>query len=137
MINSKKYFDENQQNFERFLRKCAILFQIEFYIYKKNLIRVIYAQNFLFDRFVKKMIYSIQWLKLFLSDVFKNFSKRHTIDSSANYKRSWFNQEIKAKSRSIDQWINHDIHFVWEKSFENFNENSTTLQFVSCDAWFF
>ena len=43
MINSKKYFDENQQNFERFLRECIIAFQIKFYIYKKNLIRVVYT----------------------------------------------------------------------------------------------
>ena len=54
IINSKRYFDENQYNFERFLRECAIAFQIKLYTYKKFLIRVIYAQNFLFDRFAKK-----------------------------------------------------------------------------------
>ena len=57
MINSKKYFDKNQQNFEQFLRKCIIAFQINFYIYKKNLIRVIYAQAFVFDRFKKNDIF--------------------------------------------------------------------------------
>ena len=54
MMNSKRYSDENQQNFERFLRECVIAFQIKFYIYKKNLIRVIYVQSFLFDRFAEK-----------------------------------------------------------------------------------
>ena len=54
MMNLKKYFDENQQIFERFLRKCVIAFQIKFYIYKKDLIRVIYVQDFVFNRFVKK-----------------------------------------------------------------------------------
>ena len=44
---------------------------------------------------------------------------------------------MEAESRSIDKWINHDTHFVWFFFFEDFNENSTTLQFVSYDAWFF
>ena len=33
MIDSKRYSNENQQNFERFLRKCVIAFQIKFFIY--------------------------------------------------------------------------------------------------------
>ena len=43
MMNLKRYFDENQQNLKEFLRKCATAFQIKSLIYKKNLIRVIYA----------------------------------------------------------------------------------------------
>ena len=43
MMNSKRYFDENQQNLKRFLRECATTFQIKFLIYKKNLSRVIYV----------------------------------------------------------------------------------------------
>ena len=43
IMNSKRYFDESQQNFELFLRECVIAFQIKFYIYKKSLIRVIYV----------------------------------------------------------------------------------------------
>ena len=54
MINSKQYFDENQQNLKKFLRECATTFQINFLIYKKNLIRMIYAQDFLFDRSIEK-----------------------------------------------------------------------------------
>ena len=54
MMNLKRYFDENQQNLKRFLRKCATTFQIKFLIYKKNLIRVIYVQDFLFDRSIEK-----------------------------------------------------------------------------------
>ena len=49
MINFKRYFDENQQNLKRFLRECATTFQMKFLIYKKNLIRMIYVQDFLFD----------------------------------------------------------------------------------------
>ena len=54
MMNSKRYFDENQQNLKRFLRECATTFQMKFLIYKKNLIRMIYAQDFLFDRSTEK-----------------------------------------------------------------------------------
>ena len=54
MINSKQYFDENQQNLKKFLRECATTFQMKFLIYKKNLIRMIYAQDFLFDRSTEK-----------------------------------------------------------------------------------
>ena len=54
MMNFKRYFDENQQNLKRFLRKCATTFQMKFLIYKKNLIRMIYAQDFLFDRSTEK-----------------------------------------------------------------------------------
>ena len=54
MMNSKRYFDENQQNLKRFLRKCVTIFQMKSFIYKKNLIRMIYVQNFLFDRSTKK-----------------------------------------------------------------------------------
>ena len=54
MINSKRYFDENQQNLKKFLRVCATTFQMKFLIYKKNLIRIIYTQNFLFDRSTEK-----------------------------------------------------------------------------------
>ena len=36
MMNSKRYFDENQQNLKKFLRKCATTFQIKSLIYKKN-----------------------------------------------------------------------------------------------------
>ena len=54
MMNSKKYSNENQQNFEKFLRECVTTFQIKSFIYKKNLIRVMYAQNFLFDRSTEK-----------------------------------------------------------------------------------
>ena len=54
MMNSKRYFDKNQQNLKKFLRECATTFQMKSLIYKKNLIRVIYAQNFLFDRSTKK-----------------------------------------------------------------------------------
>ena len=50
MINS----NENQQNLRRFLRKCVTTFQIKSLIYKMNLIRVIYVQNFLFDRSTEK-----------------------------------------------------------------------------------
>ena len=54
MMNFKRYFDENQQNLKRFLRECATTFQMKFLIYKKNLIRMIYVQNFLFDRSTEK-----------------------------------------------------------------------------------
>ena len=54
MMNSKRYFDENQQNLKKFLRKCATTLQMKFLIYKKNLIRMIYAQDFLFDRSTEK-----------------------------------------------------------------------------------
>ena len=54
MMNLKRYFDENQQNLKKFLRECATTFQIKFLIYKKNLIRMIYVQDFLFDRLIKK-----------------------------------------------------------------------------------
>ena len=54
MMNLKRCFDKNQQNFERLLRVCVIAFQIKFYIYKKNLIRVIYVQDFLFHRFAER-----------------------------------------------------------------------------------
>ena len=54
MMNLKRYFDENQKNLKKFLRECATTFQIKFLIYKKNLIRVIYVQNFLFDRSTEK-----------------------------------------------------------------------------------
>ena len=54
MMNFKRYFDENQQNLKKFLRECATTFQMKFLIYKKNLIRMIYAQNFLFDRSTEK-----------------------------------------------------------------------------------
>ena len=43
MMNFKRYFDENQQNLKRFLRECATTFQMKSLIYKKNLIRMIYA----------------------------------------------------------------------------------------------
>ena len=49
MMNSKRYFDENQQNLKKFLRECATTFQMKFLIYKKNSIKMIYVQNFLFD----------------------------------------------------------------------------------------
>ena len=54
MMNFKRYFDENQQNLKKFLRECATTFQMKFLIYKKNLIRMIYAQDFLFDRSIEK-----------------------------------------------------------------------------------
>ena len=54
LINSKKYSSETQQNFEKFLRECVTTFQLKSLIHKKNLIRVMYAQNFLFDRSIKK-----------------------------------------------------------------------------------
>ena len=54
MMNSKRYFDENQQNLKRFLRECATTFQMKSLIYKKNLIRIVYAQDFLFDRSTEK-----------------------------------------------------------------------------------
>ena len=43
MMNLKRYFDENQQNLKRFLRKCATIFQMKSLTYKKNLIRIVYA----------------------------------------------------------------------------------------------
>ena len=54
IMNSKRYSNENQQNLERFLRECATAFQIKLFTYKKNLIRVAYVQDFLFDRSAKK-----------------------------------------------------------------------------------
>ena len=54
MMNFKRYFDENQQNLKKILRECATTFQMKFLIYKKNLIRMIYVQNFLFDRSTEK-----------------------------------------------------------------------------------
>ena len=54
MMNFKRYFDENQQNLKKFLRECATTFQMKFLIYKKNLIRMIYAQDFLFDCSIEK-----------------------------------------------------------------------------------
>ena len=54
IMNFKRYFDENQQNLKRFLRECATTFQMKSLIYKKNLIRIVYAQNFLFDRSTEK-----------------------------------------------------------------------------------
>ena len=54
MMNSKRYSSENQQNLKRFLRECVTIFQMKYLIYKKNLIRVIYAQDFLFDRSTEK-----------------------------------------------------------------------------------
>ena len=54
MMNFKRYFDENQQNLKKFLRECATIFQMKSLIYKKNLIRMIYAQDFLFDRSIEK-----------------------------------------------------------------------------------
>ena len=54
MMNFKRYFDENQQNLKRFLRKCATTFQMKFLVCKKNLIRMIYVQSFLFDRSTEK-----------------------------------------------------------------------------------
>ena len=54
MMNFKRYFDENQQNLKKFLRECATTFQMKSLIYKKNLIRMIYAQDFLFDRSIEK-----------------------------------------------------------------------------------
>ena len=46
-------------------------------------------------------------------------------------------RKVQTKSKSIDEWINYDFHFIWEKFFENSHENSKTFQFISCDAWFF
>ena len=43
MMNFKRYFDENQQNLKKFLREYATTFQMKSLIYKKNLIRMIYA----------------------------------------------------------------------------------------------
>ena len=54
MMNFKRYFDENQQNLKKLLRECATTFQMKFLIYKKNLIRIVYAQDFLFDRSIEK-----------------------------------------------------------------------------------
>ena len=54
MMNLKRYFDKNQQNLKRFLRECATTFQMKSLIYKKNLIRMIYVQNFMFDRSTEK-----------------------------------------------------------------------------------
>ena len=54
MINSKLYLDENQQNLKKFLRECATRFQIKSLIYKKNLLQMIYVQNFLLDRSTEK-----------------------------------------------------------------------------------
>ena len=54
MMNFKRYFDENQQNLKKFLRECATTFQMKSLIYKENLIRIIYVQNFLFDRSTEK-----------------------------------------------------------------------------------
>ena len=54
MMNSKRYFDENQQNLKKFLRECVTTFQMKSFIYKKNVICVIYAQDFLFDRLTEK-----------------------------------------------------------------------------------
>ena len=54
MMNPKKYSSENQQSLERFLRECVTTFQIKSLIYKENLIRVMYAQGFLFDRSAEK-----------------------------------------------------------------------------------
>ena len=54
MMNFKRYFDENQQNLKRFLRECATTFQIKSLIYKENLIRIVYVQDFLFDRSAEK-----------------------------------------------------------------------------------
>ena len=54
MMNFKRYFDENQQNLKKFLRKCATTFQMKSLIYKENLIRMIYVQDFLFDRSIEK-----------------------------------------------------------------------------------
>ena len=77
MMNSKRYFDENQQNLKRFLRECATTFQIKFLIYKKNLIRMIYVQNFLFDRstnkwYIRSNFQNYFWeifLKFFQNDI--------------------------------------------------------------------
>ena len=54
MMNSKRYFDKNQQNLKKILRECATTFQMKSLIYKKNLIRMIYIQDFLFDRSIEK-----------------------------------------------------------------------------------
>ena len=54
MINSKRYFDENQQNLKKILSQCVTTFQRKFLIYKKNLIRIIYVQDFLFDFSIEK-----------------------------------------------------------------------------------
>ena len=54
MMNFKRYFDKNQQNLKKFLRECATTFQMKSLIYKKNLIRMIYVQDFLFDRSIEK-----------------------------------------------------------------------------------
>ena len=54
MMNFKRYFDENQQNLKKFLRECVTTFQMKSLIYKKNLIRIVYAQDFLFDRSTEK-----------------------------------------------------------------------------------
>ena len=54
MMNSKQYFDKNQRNLKKFLRECATTFQMNSLIYKNFLIRMIYVQDFLFDRSIKK-----------------------------------------------------------------------------------
>ena len=54
MMNSNRYFDKNQQNLKKFLRECVTTFQMKSIIYKKNLIRIIYAQDFLFDCSIEK-----------------------------------------------------------------------------------
>ena len=54
MMNSKRYFDENQQNLKKFFRECDMTFQMKFLIYKNNLIRIIHAQDFLFNRSTEK-----------------------------------------------------------------------------------
>ena len=54
MMNLKRYFDENQQNLKKFLRECATTFQMKSLIYKENLIRIVYVQDFLFDRSTEK-----------------------------------------------------------------------------------
>ena len=43
MMNFKRYFDKNQQNLKKFLRECAMTFQMKFLIYKENSIRMIYV----------------------------------------------------------------------------------------------
>ena len=59
MINSKKYSRKNQQNFENFLRKCVILYQIKFFVYKKKFNSRNICTRLFIRLFDEKMIYTI------------------------------------------------------------------------------
>ena len=73
IINSKKYSSENQQNLKKFLRECVTTFQMKSFIYKKNLIRVMYVQDFLFDCSTEKWYIRLNFQNYFWETFLKFF----------------------------------------------------------------